>query len=100
MAQILRHSIYKCCPLSFLIRSNMNKIQRYRPTQAITFEDFFNTVTDNGICKYCSGYQECLEAMGEENVQSISGYGCSAFDNTVENIKQFYLIEYCVPIGT
>jgi hypothetical protein len=38
--------------------------------------------------------------MGEENIEAISGNGCSAFDNSVENIKRFYLLEKCVSVGT
>ena len=73
----------------------MDKIQRFRLTQKQTFEDFFNFVTDSGLCKYCDSYEDCCEAMGQENVDSVSGNGCSAFDNSVENIKKFYLVEQC-----
>jgi len=78
----------------------MDKIIRYKPTQKQSFEDFFNIVTDTGICKYCLGYEECKDIMGEDNIQAITGNGCSAFDNSVENIKQIYLLEQCIPKGT
>lgn len=78
----------------------MDKIQRYRAVQTVSFEDFFNIVTDTGVCKYCDSYEECREAMGDENLECISGNGCSAFDTSVENIKKFYLLEKCIPIGT
>ncbi len=78
----------------------MDKIRRYRTAQSITFEDFFNLVTDTGRCEYCDSYEECKEAMGEDNIEAISGNGCSAFDNSIENIKRFYLLDKCVPIGT
>ena len=74
----------------------MDKIKRFRDIQTITFDDFFNIVTDTGICKYCDSYEECLEAMGEDNINAISGNGCSAFDNSVDNIKKFYLIDKCI----
>ena len=73
----------------------MDKIQRYRTTQTVSFEDFFNEVTDSGICEYCDSFKECIEAMGEDNIKVISGNGCSAFDNSIENIKKFYLVEMC-----
>ena len=78
----------------------MDKIKRYRTAQSITFEDFFNLVTDTGRCEYCDSYEECKEAMGEDNIEAISGNVCSAFDNSIENIKRFYLLDKCVPIGT
>ena len=73
----------------------MEKIKRYRNTQKQTFESFFEEVTDSGICKYCSSFNDCLTVLGEESIDSISGNGCSAFDNSIEEIKKFYLIEMC-----
>ena len=84
----------------YLYHQNMEKIKRYRPIQSMSFETFFNMVTDKGICKYCSTYGECLDIMGEDNLEALSGNGCGAFDNTVENIKKIYLIEECQHIGT
>lgn len=77
----------------------MDKIKRYRQIQKQSFDEFFNQVTDSGICMYCDSYQECLEAMGADNIECISGNGCSAFDTSVENIKKAFLLEMCV-IGT
>lgn len=71
------------------------KLKRFRETQTISFEEFFNNVTDNGICEYCDSYEECAEAMGIENINSISGNGCSAFDSSVENIKKGFLLDKC-----
>ena len=74
----------------------MDKIKRFRNTQIISFDDFLNIVIDTGICKYCSLYEECLEAIGEDNIDTISGNGCSAFDNSVDEIKKIYLVEQCL----
>lgn len=73
----------------------MDKLQIQRPTQEITLEEFIEGVTDKGICQYCTSYQECMEYMGEENVEVMSGNGCGAFDNTVDKLKEFYLLEKC-----
>ena len=73
----------------------MDKIHRYRNTQEISFDDFVNDVIDKGVCKYCNSYEECLEAMGGNNMESISGNGCAGFDNSVEEIKKIYLIDKC-----
>lgn len=78
----------------------MEKIKQYRTVQKVSFEDFFNIVTDTGICKYCDSFAECMEAMGEDNMEAISGNGCSAFDNSVDNLKKYFLLEQCVKIGT
>lgn len=77
-----------------------NKINRYREVQSISFEEFFNTVTDTAVCEYCDSYEECKDYMGEDNMEVISGYGCSAFDSSVEKIKNHFLLEKCIPIGT
>lgn len=73
----------------------MEKINRYKPTQNHSFEEFFNLVTDIGICECCQSYEECKELMGEDNIKSISGNGCSAFDNSIDNIKKIYLLKEC-----
>jgi len=78
----------------------MEKIIRFRESQKISFEEFFNTVTDAGICKYCSSYDECVEYIGEENMDCMTGNGCSGFDNSIENLRRFYLIDKCIPVGT
>jgi hypothetical protein len=78
----------------------MDKIKRFRNAQTQSFEDFFNFVTDRGICEYCDSYQDCKEAMGEENLEYLSGNGCGAFDTSVERIKKAFLLEKCIPIGT
>jgi hypothetical protein len=78
----------------------MEKIKRYRAVQTVSFEDFFNMVTDKGICEFCDSYNDCVEAMGTENIEAISGNGCSAFDTSVENIKKAYLLQKCATIGT
>ena len=78
----------------------MDKIKRFRNAQTISFEEFFNFVTDRGICEYCDAYEECMEVMGKENIECLSGNGCGAFDTSVEKIKKAFLLEKCVPIGT
>ena len=78
----------------------MDKINRFRLTQSQSFEDFFSDVTDAGICEYCDSYNECLEVIGKENMECVSGNGCSAFDTSIERIKKAFLIDKCVQIGT
>ena len=77
----------------------MDKIKRYRNKQEQSFEDFFNIVTDTGICEFCDSYNECLEYIGLDNLSCISGNGCSAFDTSVEKLKKQYLLKYC-KVGT
>lgn len=74
----------------------MERIIQFRPIQKMSFDEFFNLVTDTAPCQYCDSYEECAEVMGYDNIDSISGNGCAAFDNTVENLKKFYLLEQCV----
>jgi len=74
---------------------NNMKIKRFRETQTISFDDFFNDIIDNGICEYCNSYEECSEAMGKDNVELISGNGCSAFDNSVDNLRKIFLLTKC-----
>lgn len=76
------------------------KIKRFRETQETTFEDFFNKVTDEGICRYCESYQDCMEAMGADNIEAISGNGCGGFDASVDDLKKAFLLEKCVLVGT
>lgn len=71
----------------------MDKINRYRYVQKQSFDEFFNFITDSGICKYCDNYNDCLEAMGTDNLEYMSGNGCSAFDTSIDNIKKAFLIE-------
>jgi hypothetical protein len=78
----------------------MDKIKRFRNAQTQSFEDFFNLIIDKGVCEYCDSYQECMEIMGQENIEYISGNGCNAFDTSVDRIKKAFLLEKCVPIGT
>ena len=78
----------------------MDKIKRYRPTQVQSFEDFFNTVTDLGLCQYCDSYNECEEAMGKDNMEAISGNGCRGFDASIDALKKHFLLDKCATIGT
>ena len=73
----------------------MEKIKQYRPTQTITFDEFIEGITENGVCEYCSSYYDCLEAMGIDCLKSISGQGCNCFDNSIEKLKQFYIENKC-----
>ena len=72
------------------------KIKRFREVQSTSFEDFFNKVTDSGLCEYCDSYTECVEYMGAENVESMSGNGCSAFDASVDSLKKHFLLDKCI----
>ena len=78
----------------------MDKIKRYRPTQIQSFEDFFNIVTDLGLCQYCDSYDECMEVMGKDNIETISGQGCGAFDASVDSLKKYFLLDKCATVGT
>ena len=78
----------------------MDKIKRFRNTQTQTFDEFFNQITDTGVCEYCDSYDECLEAMGHESIECISGNGCHAFDTSLERIKKAFLLEKCAVKGT
>jgi GTP cyclohydrolase III len=77
-----------------------NKINRYREVQSTSFEEFFNAVTDTGVCECCDNYEECVQYIGQDNIVTVSGNGCSGFDSSIENIKKHFLLEKCVPIGT
>lgn len=72
------------------------KIKRFREVQTTSFEDFFNKITDTGVCEYCDSYDECLEYMGKENIDCISGNGCSSFDTSVDKLKKHFLLEKCI----
>lgn len=74
------------------------KIKRYREIQSMTFDDYLNVIVDNALCPYCTEYKECLECMGEDNIQAISGCGCSAFDASVEELEKHFLLEKCIKI--
>lgn len=98
--QILRHWYMQYLPLIIIPHVIMEKICRYRTAQKQTFEEFFNKITDSGICEYCDSYEECMEIMGADNIDMISGNGCSAFDSSVDKIKKRFLVEQCTKIGT
>lgn len=76
------------------------KIKKLRETQTTSFEDFFSYVIDNSICNYCENFKECQQIIGEEVIEMVSGKGCDKFDNSIENIKNFFLKEKCAYIGT
>ena len=78
----------------------MEKIKEKRDIQSMAFDDFFNLVTDKCFCEYCDSFEDCCDAIGYDNIQALSGRGCKAFDASVEDIKKYYLIEKCIPIGT
>ena len=73
----------------------MDKIIRYRNLQTKSLEDFVEEILKKPSCKYCSYHDECQEMMGMENIdEEFEGYGCTAFDNTVEDLTKLYLKEY------
>lgn len=78
----------------------MDKIIRYREIQKETFEDYFDKVVTTCICKHCDNYNECLEYLGEENMECLSGTGCAGFDTTIEKVREQFLKEKKVAIGT
>ena len=78
----------------------MERLITSRDTQTISIDDYINEIIDGGVCKYCDYYDFCSEYVGEDNIQEISGCGCSAFDAPIEKLKKCYLIEKCIPIGT
>ena len=74
----------------------MEKINRYKKTQAITLDNFLEDILDNPQCKYCLSHDECQEMMGIDNIEEdLGGYGCSHFDNTIEGLIKRYQLEYC-----
>lgn len=75
----------------------MDKIIRFRSPQTKTLEDFLEDVIKTPCCKYCEYHDECQEMMGMESIEEeLGGYGCSAFDNTVEELTKHYLRDYAV----
>lgn len=73
----------------------MEKIQRFKPTQEQTLEDFTINTIDNPKCKYCDYYNECAESMGKDMMEELANYGCSGFDTTTEKLKDIYIKEFC-----
>jgi len=94
--QFLRHR-YDAMPLTTIYNNIvMEKICRYRKAQPITLEQFLENILDNPCCKYCTCHDECQEMMGLNNIEEdLGGYGCSAFDNSIENLALAYKEEYC-----
>lgn len=70
----------------------MEKLIRYRGTQKLTLDKFIDDILKNPLCKYCSSHDECQEMMGVTSIEEeIGEIGCGAFDNTIENLTNFYL---------
>ena len=77
----------------------MEKIIRFRNTQPLTLDDFIEDVLNKPSCKFCQYLEDCSENMGEDVLEAIGDSGCTAFDNSIENLKSIYLRKYCT-IGT
>lgn len=74
----------------------MDKINRFRKTQTLTPDSFIDNVLEHPSCRYCQYYEDCKEAIGEDNMEyDIGLYGCTAFDNSVEALEKIYKKEYC-----
>ena len=78
----------------------MEKIIRFRTTQPLTLDDFIDKVLNNPSCLYCQYLNDCVEYMGDDIIDVIGINGCSAFDNTVEGLKNIYLKKYCMKTTT
>ena len=78
----------------------MERLITSRNTQTIPIDDYINEIIDRGVCKYCDYYDFCSEYIGEDNMQELSGWGCSSFDAPIEKLKECYLNEKCALIGT
>jgi hypothetical protein len=74
----------------------MEKIIRFRNTQPITLDGFIEEVLDKPSCKYCQYIEECTENMGQDVLECIGDSGCSAFDNSINGLKEIYLKKYCL----
>lgn len=77
----------------------MEKIIRFRNTQPLTLDDFIEDVLNKPSCKFCQYIEDCSENMGADVLEVIGDSGCTAFDNSIENLKSIYLRKYCT-IGT
>ena len=65
--------------------------------QSKSLDDFIEDVLKTPCCKYCGSHDECQEMMGVDSIEEeLGGYGCSAFDNTVEALTKHYLKDYTV----
>ena len=71
----------------------MNKINRYRKTQTISIDDFLLKAIEEQSCKFCKYHDECKEYITDIDEYEITG--CTAFDNSIENLEQIYFNNYC-----
>ena len=71
----------------------VNRIIRYRKTQSVTLDDFITKAIDEQKCKNCIFYEECKHYMPDIDTYDITG--CTAFDNTIENLENIYKKQYC-----
>lgn len=79
----------------------MERIVRYRTTQSITPDEFIEEILKKPSCKYCQYLEDCTENMGEDVLECIGDGGCSAFDNSIENLINIYHKQYCfTPVYT
>lgn len=75
------------------IYNTMNKINRYRKTQTISIDDFLLKAIEEQSCKFCKYHDECKEYITDIDEYEITG--CTAFDNSIENLEQIYINNYC-----
>jgi hypothetical protein len=77
----------------------MDKIIRIRNTQPLTLDEFIDEVLDKPNCNYCMYKEDCVELMGEDLMGIVGNNGCSAFDFTLNDLKNKYIKKYS-QIGT
>lgn len=71
----------------------MIQIKRYRKTQPLTMDDFIDNAIEEQACKNCVFYEECKSYIPDLDDCNITG--CKAFDNSIENLEQLYIKQYC-----
>ena len=69
--------------------------KRYRNTQEETLEDYISRKIDECDCENCTGYKDCLELFGENELQCIkAARACSGWDASIETLTAEYEKEF------
>ena len=56
-------------------------------------DDFIDNAIEEQACKNCAFYEECKSYIPDLDDCNITG--CKAFDNSIENLEQLYIKQYC-----
>lgn len=75
----------------------MNKVERYKPTQTITPDQFILNAIDKATCNYCKHKQKCQMETKNNDLTNISN--CPSFDNSINELMNIYKQQY-TSIGT